>query len=163
MVVVADSSPLIVLIKIECIEILHELFGTVIIPTAVADELRDEARPQMIRDFIGSPPSWLIERSPISFESIPKLHAGEIAAICLARELNADLLLIDEFEGRRAAVHRNLKITGTVGILERAAHRGLVDLQQAYERIKNTNFWINAALLDQSLKQFESPPDDITR
>jgi predicted nucleic acid-binding protein len=101
MVVVADSSPFILLVNIGHIDVLPALFGQVIIPPDVAAELRRSNRPQAVQDFIQAAPPWLVERVPAVIEPIPLLHAGEVAAISLALEPKADLLLIDEVDGRR--------------------------------------------------------------
>jgi predicted nucleic acid-binding protein len=85
-------------------------------------------------------------------EPIAGLHAGESAAINLALELKADLLLIDEKDGRRAAAARHIPFTGTVGVLELAASRKLLDLEGAFARLKKTDFWIAPELLDERLK-----------
>ena len=101
MIVVADSSPFIALINIEQINVLPALFQEVIAPPQVIAELQTPNRPPEVRTFIITPPPWLIERAPTETEEIATLHAGEAAAISLARELQADLLLIDELGGRR--------------------------------------------------------------
>ena len=151
MIVVADSSPLVVLVNIGHIRVLPELFGEVVIPPQIAAELADARRPQAVQDFMRARPAWLRVRAPASVEPIPELHEGECAAISLATELKADLLLIDESDGRSAALARHLQITGTVGILQRAAEQGLLDLVDAFERIKRTDFWISPKLLDAEL------------
>ena len=74
MLVVADSSPLIVLINIGHIDILPDLFGKVIIPPEVAAELGQGNRPQPVRAFIAAPPGWLIEQAPATVEAIPMLQ-----------------------------------------------------------------------------------------
>lgn len=158
MLIVADSSPLIVLIEIGHIEILRDLFIEVIVPPQVLDELRSSRRPKPIRDFVRSLPQWISERAPSVVEPIPHLHPGESAAIALATELNADLLLIDELEGRRVAFERRIPLTGTIGVLELAADRRLLDLRQAFERVKASSFWISERLLDQRLRQREIDP-----
>ena len=154
MLVVADSSPLIVLINIEYIEILPTLFGQVVIPHEVSAELEQSNRPQPVRTFISSPPPWLFRQTPSTVEPIPMLHPGEAAAISLALELHADLLLIDEVLGRKAAAARSIRFTGTIGILERAADKGLLDLKDAFDRIKGTDFWISDELLDARLRLY---------
>ncbi len=152
MLVVADASPLIVLVEIERIEILHLLFDQVIIPPQVSAELRQPARTQRVRDFMTAGRSWLVERAPSRVEAIPGLHAGELAAISLAQELKADLLLIDEMRGRKVAAARDIPITGTVGVLELAAEQGLLDLKEAFRQLKATDFWISGELLDDRLR-----------
>jgi predicted nucleic acid-binding protein len=57
MLIVADSSPLIVLVNIRQIDVLPKLFGRVVIPPAVASELVAPSRPQAVRDFIAARPA----------------------------------------------------------------------------------------------------------
>jgi predicted nucleic acid-binding protein len=154
MLVVADSSPLIVLIVIGQVEVLPKLFREVVIPPEVSAELHHSNRPQAVRDFMSSRPAWLIERIPAVIDSIPSLHAGEIAAISLAQELKADLLLIDDVQGRKAAAERHIPITGTIGVLELAADEGLLNLKDAFARVKETDFWISNELLNERLKLY---------
>jgi predicted nucleic acid-binding protein len=103
MIVVADSSPLIVLVNIGHIEILPALFGEVFIPPQIAAELSEAKRPHPVRNFIAGKPAWLRIQAPANVELIPEIHECESAAISLASELKADLLLIDERDGRSAA------------------------------------------------------------
>lgn len=154
MLVIADSSPIIALINTGRVDLLPALFGEVVIPPEVSAELHAFRRDVSVPAFMADRPAWLVERTPSVVELIHHLHPGELAAISLARELNADLLLIDELDGRRAATERHIPITGTVGVLEFAADRGLVDLRIAFEQLKSTGFWIAPALLDQRLKMW---------
>jgi predicted nucleic acid-binding protein len=159
MLVVADSSPLIVLVNIGHVGVLPALFGQVVVPVEVLDDLRSDRRPRAVIEFAAAPPAWLVQRRPTTVEAIPLLHAGERAAISLARELRADLLLIDDARGRRAAEQRQLAVTGTIGVLELAARRRLLDLGDAFERVKRTDFWVSPRLLDERLRMFrESAP-----
>ena len=56
MIIVSDTTPFRYLIEIEAIEILRDLFGLVIIPQAVAEELQQSRTPQKVKDWIQSPP-----------------------------------------------------------------------------------------------------------
>jgi predicted nucleic acid-binding protein len=96
-VVVADTSPLNYLILIEAIDLLSQLYGRIVIPVEVLNELIDAL--------------YLFDR-------------GERCAILLA-ELEAEaLLLIDETAGRLEASRRGIPNTGTVGIIRAASLLG---------------------------------------
>lgn len=157
MIVVADTSPLHLLVRIEQVDVLPSLFGKVCIPSRVAQELLT-ARSQLVQEFIAKPPEWLKVHDPQIIETIPSIDAGEEAAINLAQELNADLLLIDDLAGRRAAQLRGIAIVGTLKVLERGAREGLVDLRQALERIRHTDFYASERLLQLILERFEQQP-----
>ncbi|HEY1683618.1 MAG TPA: DUF3368 domain-containing protein [Tepidisphaeraceae bacterium] len=156
MLVIADTSPFIGLIKIGQVNVLPRLYGAVVIPKAVADELGSANRSAEIRAFIASPPAWLTIRSPVAVEIIPELGEGEQAAISLARELSADILLIDEKAGRLAAIARNIRTLRTTALLFDAAKAGLLpDLREAYEKLANTNFRVDRKTLEELLRQYD--------
>jgi predicted nucleic acid-binding protein len=69
----------------------------------------------------------------------------------LMHDLRADLLLMDEWEGRRETVRRGLTVTGTIGVLERAAARGLLDLPAMLARLRATSFHASAHLYRDAL------------
>ncbi|HTW95556.1 MAG TPA: DUF3368 domain-containing protein [Tepidisphaeraceae bacterium] len=154
MIVIADSSPLIVLLKIGHIDVLPGLFESIVIPPAVDAEIKSYKSADVVRRFAAAPPSWLRTERPKATESVPKLHPGETEAINLAMELRADLLLIDERRGYREALARKINVIGTVGVLERAAANGMLDLKEVFEKLKGTDFWISHRLLDQRLSIF---------
>jgi predicted nucleic acid-binding protein len=81
------------------------------------------------------------------------LHQGEAAAIALAVSLHADLLLMDERKGVKVARAKRFCVTGTLGLVEMAARRGLVDFAEAAERLRQTTFRSPEALLDLMLKR----------
>jgi predicted nucleic acid-binding protein len=145
--VVSNTSPISYLVLIEQVDVLSDLFGQVWIPDAVRRELRDPQAPSKIQEWMEDRPDWLnvetppVSRSPspTSERSLGSLHDGEQAAILLAEERAADLILLDEKAGRRIARQRGLAVTGLIGILDRAAEEGLVDVVVAVKRLKTTN------------------------
>jgi len=152
LLVVADNSPLDVLIRLGHSELLKTLFDEVVIPTQVRDELLHPSTPEITRKFVENPPSWLQIRQPTKIDTIPSLHLGEQAAIALALEMNAHLLLIDEKRGRHEAVERRLLVTGTIGVLEQAAESGLLDLADVFTRLRKTDFRIAPGVLEKRLQ-----------
>lgn len=156
MLVVADTSPFIGLLKIGHIEVLPRLFSTVVIPPEVAAELSSLKRPAEVQAFIAAPPEWLSVRSPKKLEDIPDLDEGERAAISLACELKADVLLIDEKAGREAAIARHIRTLRTTALLFDAAKVGVLpDLREAFDKLAATNFRVNRKTLDELLRRFE--------
>ena len=91
--------------------------------------------------------------SLLTIDSLAELGAGETAAITLAVELHADLLLMDDRRGVTAALQRGLTVTGTMGLLARAAKRSILDLATAFDRLKQTNFRYRQETMDQLLKE----------
>ena len=148
MIVIADTSPINYLILIGEQDLLHLLFGGVIIPWQVLQELRVNATPSAVRQWIGQPPAWLLIRkttkSPDS--TLSHLDDGEIEAIQLAEEMRADLLLVDEKAARKEAAKRHLATSGTLGVLDLAAERGLVDFSESLARLKQTSFRFSASV-----------------
>ena len=104
MIVVADTSLFVALANIGQLDLLPRLFGRVLIPPQVLDELQSPKRPGTVRAFVATPPEWLEVQAPMEVEPIPDLHVGETAAISLARECHAELLVTDETQGERPPV-----------------------------------------------------------
>ena len=99
MIVVADSSPLHYLILLDHAEVLRSLYGNVLIPDAVAAELRAAGSPRSVREWVEHHPSWLrvVAVAPEDIVMVAdELDMGERAAIALAERTGAELLLIDE-------------------------------------------------------------------
>lgn len=148
MTVVSNTSPLNYLVLIDHQEILPALFGHVLIPEAVWHELRSPAAPQPVKAFLETWPSWL-ERRIVSQvpQDLQQLDPGEQEAIALAQSMGASLVLLDEKKGRQAARDLGLVVTGTLGVLDLAARRGLVDLVDALKRLERTTFRTTPRLL----------------
>ena len=155
LLVIADTSPIRYLIQIGHIDLLHRLFAAVTIPTEVARELGDPSAPLAVQTWIQSPPVWLrvLDAAGNDDSALSNLDPGERAAIALGIALKADLILIDDRRGSAAAVQKGLEVTGTLGILDLAAKRRLIDLGHAIERLKETNFRYRKEIIDNLLAQ----------
>ena len=129
--VIADTWPIDYLILIGQIELLPRLFEKVV-----------------LQRWIASPPFWLeVVEAPIPDAPFAGLHRGETAAIAPAELLGADLLLIDERAAFRVAHSRGLRVPATLGVLDLAADRGLVDFAPAIGALEATSFRRPAAVL----------------
>lgn len=145
--VISDNSPISALLLIGEIEVLPKIFGEVVVPRAVLEELRHPDAPDIVRQWALQPPEWVTEASPNHLLLDLDLDLGETEAISLAAEYDGSLLIIDELKGRRVAISHGLLITGTVGILEQAAYQGLLDFEAAGKKLRATDFRISKALL----------------
>jgi len=122
MLAVSNTSPISNLAFIGRLDLLKAQFPVVWIPTAVAQELT--AHPDRIAlDIIQAAMTaqWIRTAAPQESHLLkilsPQLHRGEAEAIALAADLKADLVIIDEQEGRQLATQAGLSIIGVLGIL----------------------------------------------
>ena len=160
MLVVADATPINVLIRLGLPELLNRLYGQVVIPPEVRAELSHPNAPKELRDWIQTPPAWLLVRAPTHPHNIQASGLGEREAIALAVELKADFLLADDKEARTIARRLNIPVTGTVGILELAAISGWIQLESVFLKLREIDFFIDEAVLKKVLARHRSqkPP-----
>jgi len=157
-IVVSDTTPLNYLVLIGQIELLPRLYRRVVVPQAVVDELQHILAPQAVRTWMENPPTWLEVRNvDVTRASRTLLDPGELAALMLAEELHADLVLMDERNGRDEAMRRNLRVVGTLAVLADAASQELIDLPQVLEQLQKTNFFVSQRVLHSLLNRFNKP------
>jgi uncharacterized protein len=126
LIVISDSSSLIAIAAVGHLDLLRSMYGEVIIPPAVWNEVTKANRPGVsdlvqsdwIRVVAVSNPAGIVFPSPVG--------RGEAEAIGLAVELRADLLLIDERRARKAALGLGLPVTGVLGVLLEAKKNGAI-------------------------------------
>ena len=167
MLVVTDTSPLNYLVWIQQDTLLPILYDRVVIPPAVYEELQRPETPSRCAA-VGRPSPRLADhpapQQPLSGQQFLRLDDGELEAIPLAQELHADRLLMDERGGRRVARARGLIVIGTIGILETAAIRGLMDLPSVLAQLQATTFYASQRLYDEVLARDAArkanPPTD---
>ena len=137
MIVVSDTTPINYLVLIDAIGILPKLFDEVYAPSAVMRELAHAKTPDVVRQFADMPPAWLRVADPASrLPSTARLDDAEADAISLAKERGIRDVLIDEYLGRKVAVAEGLLPLPTLAVIERAARRGLLELQRTTYRVR---------------------------
>ena len=160
--VVCDAGPLIHLDQLDCLDLLSD-FSRVIVPDVVWREV-ERHRPTAL------------DRSTVRFERLRSreepaaelialhrlfaLHAGEIQALQLAQELNADMLLTDDTAARLAARTLQVSAHGTLGVLLRAIRRKQRTPQEIlnvlHELPNRSTLHAKRALLDEIIRHVEA-------
>jgi predicted nucleic acid-binding protein len=142
--VYVDTSTLIILNKIEALDLLNKIYGNVFITNFIKAEWNETL------------PSWIIIEPACNFEqSFLKnfnLGPGESSIIMNALE-NDGFLIIDDLKARKIATTLSLRFTGSIGILITAKRLGLIHSVKYYlEKIQTTNFRISDALIIKALE-----------
>ena len=156
MIVVSDTSPLTNLAAIGQFDILHHLYGELHIASGVWDELNAGGRRWPGCDEVANA-GW-IQRHHVQNQAVVAalqrdLDKGEAESIALALELGADIILLDEKEGRHAAQRLGLHVVGVVGALLEAKAKGVIDrLQPCLDVLRQTaGFYLNESVYQSAL------------
>lgn len=164
MIVIADTTPLISLMKIGHLDLLYQLFGEVQIPNAVYEELvyntrfPEESRQIQECSFINKIMVDNMEAVNLLRRS-SGLDVGESEAIILSDNLNAGLLLMDEAKGRQVAKQMGIQIMGTIGMLLLAYKEHYLSKDEIYhciDTLRATGRHISENLYRQLLAIIES-------
>jgi hypothetical protein len=150
--VVSNTGPLIALASIDQFELLHQLFEIVYIPPAVRAEILDQHTLHAI-----TTADWIVvcaAQDKIAVQLLKEnLDAGESEALILARERNAEMLLIDERAARRKAATLELTTIGTLGVLLMARDRGLLPtIKPLLMDLRRADFYMSEELYNQVLQ-----------
>ena len=144
-VIISDSICPILLIKIEKLHILEELYGNVLITPEVSEE-------------IGEPlPDWIkIQKArDLKYQALiaATLDIGESSAIALASEYEAPLLILDDLKARNFVKSLGVPYTGTVGVLLNARKNGIIEnMGEIIALIERTDFRLSKELKDLALR-----------
>lgn len=157
MLVISDTSAITNLIQLGELDLLAALFDEIVIPTSVYNELADYELQQAEID----KRSWILVEEVTNQAAvsmlIPWLDVGEAEAIILAKEKQADILIIDERKGRQVAEDHGLRIMGLLGILVRGKKKGyLTVLKPALDQlIQDIGFRVSQKLYEQILAEVD--------
>jgi uncharacterized protein len=153
-IVVVNTSPLIALDSIGKLDILPKLFGRIVRPRSVVDELLAGRRVYGGSSYLFDAP-W-IETLDDPPEAVfrKELGAGETAAIALAKKLKADLLLLDDLAARHVAAALDLHISGTLGVLSAASRKGyLSNLEEMLDDLVSKGFRLSDQIRNSILEK----------
>lgn len=143
--IVCNTTPIVSLLKIGQLPLLEALYSNVIIPEAVWREIEAGKGGAYYTDLKALP--WIdiqVIQNPIALQYLTDLDQGEAEVIVLAREISADLVIIDETLGRQYAQHFGLPLTGTLGILLRAKKDGHIPLiKPLLEQLRRQGVWLS--------------------
>lgn len=158
--IVSNTSPVSNLAIIGKLELLQAKYGCVIIPEAVRDELARLTHPQgsaAIREALTE--GWLQVEAVADRRLLPvllsRVDPGEAEALELARQTNADLLIIDDGDARRIALEESLPFTGLIGVLAEEKMAGRIhSLKAELDRLRvECRFFISAKVESMILKR----------
>jgi hypothetical protein len=156
MTAVTNAGPLIALSRIDQLSLLPALYGEVIMPAAVRDEVLSESQHGGAE--IPVEAEWLQTRSTDDRTAVAllreRLDAGESETIVLALQMDAEVVLMDEARGRRIAAARGLTLTGTLGTLILAKEQGLINRVAPHlTRLVEEDFYMSDTLYEKILRQ----------
>lgn len=150
--VVVNSTPLISLYKINKLNLLKEIYGSIYVPYGVYEELSIKDKYNFLNelDFIRI---QKIENKEARKFFKTSLHKGEVEVMILAEEINADLCIIDDLLARKYAKYLGYTITGTIGILLKAKEEGYINkVKPLLDDLLNGGIYIDDKLYDRILK-----------
>ncbi len=156
-VVIADAGPLIALSRIDSLDVLHGLFGRVL----VTEEVRDEALPAA--DYPGKEviaqafdAGWLVCPGPFETSwqpTNPGLDAGERSTIAAAVQMPGCLLIIDDRAGRAEAKSHRVAIIGTAAVIGLAKLQGLIPAARpVLEQLQPAGYFIHSRIIEAVLQ-----------
>ena len=163
MIVVSDSTPLISLMKADCLHILNELYSEILIPEGVYSESTSNNKYYEESEIIKT--SSFIRVVTVDepkavdvLQRISGLDRGESEAIIFADDNKADILLVDEAAGRKVARSMGLHIQGTIGVLLEAYDNRILNktkIEKAIALLKENHRHISYELYEYALNYIE--------
>lgn len=159
MLVASDTSPICNLAIVGRLQLLHSQFGEIWIPGAVKCELDRLHHADALKEIQQAFQEGWIKTKALTSDQVARLlratlDPGEAEAIALALEVQADLILLDERDGRSAAERAGLRVTGVLGVLLRAKESGQIEsIGRELDALRTrARFFVSPALTASVLK-----------
>ena len=152
--IISNTTPIISLLKVDKLNLLKELYAKIIVPKAVYLEIENGKEKPYYHDLTQI--DWIeIQEigNPVSRDFFLDLDEGEAEVLILAKELNADLVIMDEIMGRRYSKQLGFNLTGTIGILLKAKEEGLIEsMKDLLTELTKKGTWLSPKLIKKTIE-----------
>jgi len=148
--IIGDSSALVALSVVDKLDLLETLYENLYVPQAVYDEVTQIGRPQNRKL-----ENFLQDKVKIVDLNLTKLGLGlgELEAITLYKELDADVLLIDDNRAKKYAILNDIKVIGSLGVLIKGKEEGYIQkVKPLLNKIIKSEIYISEKLIIQVLE-----------
>lgn len=157
MKIVCDSSALIVLARIGRLDILEKMVKALLIPQAVYEDIVVKGASRAGEIEVRKA-KWIEKRNVSNRELVRKLNVslglGESEAIALAKEIKADLIILDDQKARKAAISEGLRVAGLLALLIQAKEKGIIErVRPIIDELKHKGFFISKDLYQDTIKK----------
>jgi len=151
---IVNASPLILLGKAKKLVLLGEIGKRIIVPEAVVHEVSVKEDGKPILNFLKEDARFIVQEKI----EVPNyllawdLGAGETQVIALALELSPERIVLDDMKARKCARSFDLNIIGTLGLVARAKHLGMIEqAKPVFKELSGSGMYIDSTLLDSIL------------
>jgi len=152
--IISNTTPIISLLKVDKLDLLKELYEKVIVPKAVYLEIENGKEKPYYQDL--SQIDWIEIQEIINPDSrayFLDLDDGEAEVLILAKEINADLVIMDEIMGRRYSKQLGFNLTGTIGILLKSKEKGFIEsIKGLLTELIKKGTWISPKLISKAIR-----------
>ena len=154
--IVVNTTPIIALSHLGKLSLLGAIYGEVTIPSAVREEVFAKEDSICVSEFFKNEKYIKvrdIENTLAKSLFKSQLHSGEVEVMILAKELSADLVIIDDANAKKYAEYLGLTVTGTLGVLLRAKELGLIEKLKPYvDNMRNDDIFLSDRVVNYCLK-----------
>lgn len=155
--VIVNSTPLIALCHVDQLEVLKSIYGEITIPQAVYKEISAK-QDSICKKQVDAALGWIhvenIQNEMAKSMYKTQLHEGEVEVMILAKETEANLVIIDDANAKKHARYLGLTVTGTLGVLIKAKNQGHIsELKPMLEEMVAKNIYLSDKIIQKCLQQ----------
>ena len=155
--VIVNTTPLIALSHVRQLDILRKMYGEILIPQAVYQELSEKQK-SVCKKQVDNSLDWIhiekIRNEMAKSMYKTQLHDGEVEVMILAKEKSADIVIIDDANAKKHAKYLGLPVTGTLGVLIKAKKLGYIyELKPIIQEMMDNHIYISEKLMEFCIQQ----------